>query len=187
MSKVCFIMVGVSGSGKSTTMKRIKEVAGGSTQAVFSLDDCRIDFLKKTPGMISDLDDEKSIYKMAFDHANSNQKEFDEFVNESWATALKADVLFVDNTNLSRKSRARWIQEARAKKFMIWGVEMMTPLDTIISRQSSRSDKFVPEDVVRDMYMRQQSLMVGDEVDVAVVVDGTSAAPQIEGILLRAD
>lgn len=186
-AKVCFIMVGVSGSGKSTAMAGIKKVAGSGTQAVFSLDTCRINFLMRTPGIISDLDDEKSIYKMAFEHANENQKEFDDFVNASWAEALKADILFVDNTNLTRKSRARWIQDARAKKFTIWGVEMMTPLDVVIARQSSRADKSVPESVVRDMYMRQQSLMVGDEVDFAVVVDGTASTPALEGILFRAD
>jgi predicted kinase len=173
MAKVCFVMVGVSGSGKSTTISRIKKIAGDGLHMVFSLDNCRIRFLMSKTGMVSDLDDEKSIYEMAFQHANDNQKEFDAFVNELWAKCLAADILFVDNMNLTRKSRARWIQDARSKKFAIWGVEMMTPLDTILSRQSTRTDKTVPESMVRDMYMRQQSLMVGDEVDFLVVVDGS--------------
>jgi tRNA uridine 5-carbamoylmethylation protein Kti12 len=160
-------MVGVSGSGKSTVTYRLwNRYHCDENVAEFSLDVCRLDFLD----MITD--DPKKAYAMAFKHATENQKQFDEYVNKRWAEALKADVIFVDNTNLTRKSRARWIQEARSKGFTIVAVNVMTPLKVVMERQATRKDKSVPLEVVRDMYMRMQEVQA-DEADYVLHVDGT--------------
>lgn len=50
----------------------------------------------------------------------------------------------------------------------------MCPLQTIIDRQRTRTDKSVPEETIRDMYMRQQEVLVGSEVDILKVVDGSA-------------
>ena len=171
MTKVCYIMVGVSGSGKSTVMSSIAKKfhsGQGEKTAVFSLDLCRLDFLDQI------TDDPKKAYADAFAYANANKHRFDEFVNMTWAQALKAQVLFVDNTNLTKKTRARWVNEARAKGFTIVAVNVMTPLKVVLERQATRPDKSVPLDVVRDMYMRLQEVQA-DEVDFIMHVDGTRA------------
>lgn len=172
MTKVCYIMVGVSGSGKSTVMSSIakKYHSGqGEKTAVFSLDLCRLDFLDQI------TDDPKKAYAEAFAYANENKQRFDAFVTGTWNRCLlTSEVLFVDNTNLTKKARARWVTEARAKGFTIIAVNVMTPLKVVMERQATRPDKSVPLDVVRDMYMRLQEVQA-DEVDFIIHVDGTRA------------
>jgi len=176
-TKIAFIMVGVSGAGKSTIKKKLIERLGedGMDVRVFSLDDCRMSFMHASHAgqWWSDLDTDADLYRMAFDYANSNQKEFDAHVNDQWAKALSGDAVIVDNTNLTKKSRARWVSDSKAKGFTVWAIQVMCPLQTVIDRQKSRGDKAVPEQVVRDMYMRQQEVLVGSEADMLMVVDGT--------------
>lgn len=176
MNKHCYIMVGVSGSGKSTVMwdminhfpqmwdMILKTVE--QTYSIFSLDMCRLDFLDEIS------DDPKVAYARAFDKANNNKSEFNAFVDKVWKQALESEVVFVDNTNLTKKSRARWIQDARKKGFKIVAVNVMSPLQTVLDRQATRKDKSVPAEVVRDMYMRMQEVQA-DEADYIMNIDGT--------------
>lgn len=166
MTKNCYIMVGVSGSGKSTAVKKLIDHHAGQNIAVFSLDSARLDFYDQINS------DPKQAYADAYKYATENAERFDEFVRCAWTETLKADVIVVDNTNLTKKSRARWVNEARAKGFKIIAIQMMTPLETVLARQMTRSDKQVPAETVRDMYFRQQEVLVGSEADVLLVVDG---------------
>lgn len=182
--KSCFVMVGVSGAGKSTIMEQLKKISGGKDIRTFSLDDCRLAFAGNhiageihRRGELSNAE----MYRIAFDMANENKSEFNDYVTDSWNKAMEGDVLFVDNTNLTRKARARWCTEAKAKGFSVWGIEVMAPLEVLVARQATRGDKSVPEAVVRDMYMRQQSVLVGSEVDFLMVVDGTADNTKLIG------
>lgn len=178
MTKICFVMVGVSGCGKSTAVKSLSAITGKSNITTFSLDDCRLRFAAnhiageemRRGGMT-----EAEAYRIAFDMANENKSEFDAYVNSAWQDALKGDAIFVDNTNLTRKSRARWINDARAQKATIIGVEIHAPLDVVLARQALRGDKIVPANIVRDMYMRQQEMLLGSECDFILHIDGTKA------------
>jgi len=176
-------MIGVSGSGKSTIQRKLMGELSSVDQyfgSTFSLDDVRIRFVRQElSDQISASDSEADIYRMAFQHANDNKKEFDAFVNQEWAATLATNgVIFIDNTNLTKKSRARWISDARSKGYKIVCVQVMTPLDTVLARQSSRTDKSVPLDTVRDMYLRQQEAQLGTECDILINVDGTKPVPR---------
>lgn len=183
MSKVAFIMIGVSGSGKSTIQTKLMGELSSVNQyfcSTFSLDDARIRFLhQEKSDQILSSDSDADIYRKAFRYANDNKKEFDDFVNQEWWAVLTTNgAIFIDNTNLTRKSRARWISDARSKGFKIVCVQVMTPLDTVLARQTSRTDKSVPLETVSDMFMRQQEAQLGTECDVLINVDGTKPVPQ---------
>ena len=178
MQKICFVMVGVSGSGKSTVQTKLATSYETPNKYAFSLDSLRLAYTRdKHPQGFElwETMDPSSFYSLAFKFVNEHTTGFDKYVTASWKEALKADVLFIDNTNLSRKSRNRWVTEARKAGFFMVAVEMLTPLDVVLERQKTRGDKYVPEATVRDMYMRQQAVMVGSEVDVIMYVDGTSS------------
>jgi len=167
MDRVCYIIVGVSGSGKSTLVNQLKSQL--DDYCVFSLDDVRVDMYSLLNEYIPD--DKKTMYSAAFSFVNQNQEQFNKYVDERWKSALKHVHVIVDNTHLTRKSRARWIQDARSKGFKIVVFNVMTPLQVVLDRQSSRADKAVPADVVRDMYMRLQEVQA-DEYDVLINYDG---------------
>jgi len=144
-----YILVGPPGSGKSTYTSTLGDVD------VFSLDRCREAVLDRHRPEITDP---KERYANAFDICvHDCKEEFDQLVNERWTECLRSskDVV-VDNTNLTRKSRARWVNDLHARKFHVVMVMFMVTLQTVQDRQSTRRDKEVPADVVRDMYMRLQ-------------------------------
>ncbi len=165
-----YILIGPSGSGKSTYTKQFTDDAQIDA-CVFSLDACRLSFLGAEK---FNLTREESIehYKAAFNYANANSKEFDSYVAAQWKKAMEHNVVIVDNTNLSRKSRARWIADLRKKKFTIVCVEFLVSLNTILERQATRQDKSIPVEIVRQMYFRQEAALVGSECDSVVVVYG---------------
>ena len=173
---MCFIMSGVSGSGKSTAADKLAQRFSNNSVSIFSLDTCRVK-------LFSDVFGRNGSYAEAFDYANQNQDSFNSLVNSEWAKSLKNEVVIVDNTNLSRKSRARWCADADAKRFTIWGINVYAPLQVVLDRQKTRGDKSVPENVVRDMFFRQQGFMVGDEVHFALAINGLSSSPTLQGSL----
>jgi predicted kinase len=173
--KKAFILIGASGSGKSTVRKQLEEKLSART---FSLDDCRINFyLDNAPGYDGTPDSgltEGDMYGKAFKFCNERSKEFDEYVDNCWNSLLiTCDMIIVDNVNGTRKSRAKWVDGLRKKKFHIVMLQMQTPLDVIIERQQTRGDKCVPAEVVRSQYMRQEEPMIGSECDEIIVVNGT--------------
>lgn len=169
--KRAFILIGASGSGKSTVRNKLKEVYGESMRT-FSLDDCRINFyLDRAP--VGEGLTRGDMYGKAFDFANANSKEFNDYVQEIWTATRTAQTVVVDNVNGTRKSRAPWVQALQKDKFHITMIQVQTPLKVILERQHTRGDKSVPENIVRQMYMRQEEAMVGSECDSVLVIDGT--------------
>lgn len=183
IAKKAFILIGASGSGKSTVTRTIQEhfipktpmIGTGPTTAVFSLDACRLEyyahFLAGSGGQPSLVPAE--VYRAAFDYCNEQAKEFEVFVEEVWKAASKTPVIIIDNVNSTRKSRAKWVQKLRQEKYHITMVEVQTPLDIILARQSTRGDKNVPVEAVKTQFLRQESAMVGSECDNVIIIDGT--------------
>jgi predicted kinase len=185
VSKIAYFLLGVSGSGKSTIVKHLKKQLDPKlTVATFSHDNNFMDFkaYMHCGQWWSDLDSDADMYKQARDFA-IDHKDFSKFENEAWAEALTADVLFIDTMHVSRKKRAKYLNDARAKKFTVYGIQMMTTLKTLLDRQHTRRDKVVPESVIRDAYFRQEEFLVPSEVDLMFVVDGTAKEPVLHAMV----
>ena len=171
--KQSFILIGASGSGKSTARRQLEEKFSDCVVNTFSLDDCRINFYKEKKEKSTEVLSEGELYSKAFAYANKRGKEFDEYVAARWKDALNAQVVIVDNVNGTRKSRSKWIEPLKKANFLVTAVQLQTPLNVIIARQATRGDKSVPENIVRQQYMHQEEAMVGSEFDELIVVDGT--------------
>lgn len=169
-----FIMIGPSGSGKSTwTTARVRP-----GDKVLSLDTARLAFLSTKNDIGFSRGDEKGFYRAAFEHACANEREFNAFVQQQTREAFHelratgADV-YIDNTNGSKKVRAKWIQEARAVGMKVIAVEFWNTLETLAQRQKTRSDKEVPYSSLKSQYFAQTSAWHGSEVDEVIVVHGS--------------
>jgi gluconate kinase len=79
--------------------------------------------------------------------------------------------IYVDNTNLSKKGRANYIREARKYGYIVQAILVPVDLQTILDRQDTRQDKFVPLDAVEQQYMRLNLPSLG-EVDRIITYAG---------------
>jgi len=166
-SPIIYIPIGVSGSGKSTLF-----------------DSESMDCILKKDGIDVDRIVNYSLdaLRMAwYDHGGDYQKAWtlacdDKTFNSKARTAFNVAVqegcdIYLDNMNLSRKSRAGYIQTARQHGYRIHAILLPVALQTVLDRQSTRTDKTLPKDAVRDMYMRL-SIPSKTEVDRIITYSG---------------
>jgi predicted kinase len=170
----CFVLVGPSGSGKSTWVAKHKNA---STRMV-SLDTYRLAFFyQNSPELAADEHhDVKQDYRDAFEYCTANDAAFRKFTDEKIKDAFhyakfggEVDV-FVDNTNGSKKTRARYIQAARNIGMKVVAVEFWNTFETLAARQKTREDKEVPYSSLKQQYFAQTCALLGSEVDSVVVV-----------------
>jgi predicted kinase len=178
----CYIMVGPSGSGKSTW---IKQMIGDKKHGwhIASMDRYRHDFwFTKNNIGFSEVDD-KEFYRTIFQYAVDNESAFKAFMSEKINETFRSvagtaklhapSLVFVDNTNGSKKARARWVQEARNCGLKVVAVEFWNTLHTVLDRQETRTDKEVPGPSVCSQYYAQTCTLLGSEVDEVIVVTPT--------------
>ena len=154
---VVTFMVGVSGSGKSTYTNKMLGV--NTNLKIFSLDEIRIR-LYKMHNPSTEKMSEKDLYRKAFMWCNTNSELFTKTQNDEFLVLLKSGVdIIVDNMNATRKSRRKYIPLAKQHGYTIRVVELVAPLKTVISRQETRTDKTVPNEVVCNTYFNTQSAL----------------------------
>lgn len=197
--KTAYLLIGTSGSGKSTMIEQLKLDHEGQDIGVFSLDTCRLAYYAwhgdsgKMAGrpqlrfmhlnLPTGRDEMLEFYRSAFDYCNEAGADFSDFVTSEWIYVRdNNDVVIVDNTNLTRKQRSRWVSElrnSRTAEFHIVAIEFLVPLDTLIQRQSTRQDKSIPLSAVKQQYFRQEAALLGSECDEVRVV--SSADSEVKG------
>lgn len=144
-----FVAIGPSGVGKSTLFRKLENKHPG-LQA-FSLDILRHKFY--------DPDDYKKAWEASTKDGNFRSRANQEYVD---AVDQKKD-LYLDNTNLTPKSRRFYIQEARRRGYKIVGITFPgVDLDTLIARQQTRGDKNVPADAVRQQWQSMKGPEAGE-------------------------
>jgi len=147
-----FVMIGASGTGKSTSLANLS-----GEYEHFSLDNLRHEWY--------DPDD----YRVAFSKSCKDKK-FNSKANAVYSNMLATGKnVVVDNVNGSKKRRAHYLNMAKTKGYKTIAVLIPVALNTIIERQHSRPDKFVPDDVVTRQYMYLSMPSYGEFDDIYVV------------------
>jgi predicted kinase len=156
--KNAYILVGASGSGKSTISKQINNAE------IFSLDSCRIQFFldRNINSSLSEIE----LYESAWNYCNSVKNEFDSFTNKIFLTLIKENKnIIIDNINISPKSRRRWIVLLKQHNYNIVGFEFMNTLDNLKEHSDRRADKKLKFEIVKQHYLATSLLRYGSEVD----------------------
>ena len=120
------LMVGVSGSGKSTHAAKLARATGAT---IVEPDAIR----KELTGDASDQSRNGEVFRLAHSRAE--------------AILLDGKSVVVDATNLDRKTRAEWVAIARRCGAEARAVVVDTPVDVAKKRNRSR-DRVVPLDVI---------------------------------------
>lgn len=175
---VMFVLIGAPGIGKSTWTKGLDQSRmfhGDGAVTVVSEDNYRLEFAEAhLTGTIS-FEGEHVLYKelspkkkyaaawaFCFDHS----ADYDKYAAKQLMDAVSSgNDLVLDRTNLTRKSRGKWIQAAKQAKYQIVAIEFYQDESTVLDRQSTRGDKAVPLSRVRQMYMSTSTAWFPVEVD----------------------
>ncbi len=150
---ILYIAIGASGSGKSTIFKKLK--SHNPNLNYFSWDQLRLDWY--------DSEDYSNAWKLANEDKSFNLKADVHFRN---LLKQKQD-LFVDNTNLTEKRRLSFIIPAKKLGYKTVAIIFNVPLKTLIDRQTTRNDKYVPEESVKGQFNSLQPPTKG-EFDVVI-------------------
>lgn len=151
--KTLIMAIGPSGCGKSTLLKKIQKQ---HEVHHYSWDLLRLEWY--------DADYAKA-YQMSVDDPKFNARYMKVFKD----LVLEGKTIYIDNTNLSRKRRRPFIDDARKHGYNVIGYVFPIAIDTVIKRQFTRGDKCVPESAVRQHYMALQGPLLGEFDHIEVV------------------
>jgi predicted kinase len=164
------VLIGASGSGKSTWMKKYTDTYPNDNVNVFSLDMERLRFFYANHPTYAELDEVKT-YRLAFQYANDNSAAFTKFADKSFVEMLATEnTLIIDNVNASRKARRKWLTVADQKGFKTWAVMFPMSLSLLAGRSATRTDKKVPSDAVTRQFMSVSVPWAGSEVNSVSVI-----------------
>ena len=151
------IPIAPSGAGKSTLFKKL--IAESSEEILHhSMDDIRIE----TYG-----DD----YAEAFERSK-NDSNFASIVQADFIKKIKTGKsIYIDNTNLSRKRRRFYVDQANRNDYNVVAYLIPTTIKTLLERQKSRPDKFVPYKSVMQQYVSLSLPTLGLEFDEIIITD----------------
>lgn len=133
----CVILIGVPASGKTTW---IKEQERFDDTWVMSTDDI--------------IEEIAEFYGMTYDEAFSDLIKFAEKVmwSEMKMAAEDGDMIYIDRTNMSEKSRKKFIDFLKPYGYTFEAVDFETPeKDEWERRLNSRVGKTIPKNVLKSM------------------------------------
>lgn len=156
--RTLYIAIGPSGSGKSTVYNTLREKYPELVH--YSWDSLRHSWY--------DVDN----YRNAWNLANADPTFYNRAF-EVYKSFLDANVdIYIDNTNLTKKGRKRFVKLAKELGYRTIGIVFDSiGLDELISRQSTRPDKYVPASAVIRQYNSFQPPTVSEFDEVFNSVD----------------
>lgn len=129
------VPIGPSGSGKSTLFKVLQDQYPNLKS--FSWDALRLEWY--------DPNDYTRAWELA-----SKDKTFYDRANAMFRQMIKnGNNIYVDNVNISPKSRRQFVEAAKNAGYRTVAYVLKVDMDTLLKRQQTRPDKFVPVDAVR--------------------------------------
>lgn len=172
-AKVICLLIGASGSGKSTYVKRQIEQYSEDGVGVYSLDSLRLSFAEEHLGVDFLHYTEHERYRKAFDLSVTRGDGFNKYADKAFSEMLKKyDYILVDNVNVSRKSRIKWADRARNRGFGVAAVLFPISKKELLKRMTARNDKRVPEEAVLRQWNQISYPSIGDDVDLVTVYPG---------------
>jgi predicted kinase len=163
---VLYMPIGASGVGKSTYVKSILKTL--SNIKVYSWDDLRLEwYINNEEHRNLNMQDK---YELAFKR-QVEDKDFNDKANDRFIEFVSSGInIIVDNTNLSKKRRQFFVDAARKNGYWIKAILFPTMLQTVIDRQNSRTDKTVPDAVVKQQYLSLQLPQYGEVDEISSVL-----------------
>lgn len=160
---VLYMPIAASGAGKSTYVKQLVEA--GKVNRVHSWDDLRMEWYV-------DPDEDlpiKEQYRLAFER-QCEDKTFNQRTNIEFMKIIKAgESVVVDNTNLTKKRRRFFVQEAKKHGYRVVALLFPARVNTILERIKTRPDKEVPVVAVRRHYFSLQLPSYGEFHEIRVI------------------
>ena len=166
-----YILVGPSGSGKSTFTQ---ELSKNHDVSVINDDQMKMDLFRSI--FANDARSDFDIYDDAWQYCTMDHKpEYTFYRNKQISdiasnTAKNGSVVVCDMVNSSKKRRAQMVDVAKCHDLDVEVVEFWVPLDTLLARQQSRSDKRVPVDSIKKQYSAIQLAWLGVECNSVKVI-----------------
>jgi len=143
MTKICYILVGMPASGKSTWIRdnsSIGDLPGNEPYYMASTDDT--------------IETVSRLYDMTYDQGFKNLIAFAESVmwNDLRQAAEEGIKIYIDRTNLTVRSRKKFIDFLRQYGYTFEAIVFPTPDETEWRRRlDSRRGKTIPENVLKGM------------------------------------
>ena len=154
---VLYMLIGASGSGKSTYTKELVDSYAAMDEFIFtySLDQLRLNWYG-------------DVYGKAW-NASCEDKEFVAKTHKHFMQMIgNGHHMIVDNTNTSTKRRKFYLDNAKAKGYKTIAVTFPISISMLLERSKTRLDKQVPENGIRQQYMLLQQPMFGEFDEIVV-------------------
>ncbi len=156
---VLYMSIGAPASGKSTFGEGF-----GSDVLIHNWDNLREEFYVDEPTGDRDTD-----YDLAFDRSVED-KEFVSKCHQHFISLIKTGKsVYVDNTNASAKRRRFFVDQADRRGYRKVAVLFPTPLQTLLDRQKSRTDKTVPINAVKQIWESISMPQIGEFDEIWVI------------------
>lgn len=143
---ILHVPIAATGTGKSTYFSNMPNKAIDK----FSLDDCRLDWY--------DGADYGECFKLACEDKDFTKKTNTKFLN----MLSEGNDIYVDNCNISTKSRRFYVDEARKKGYRIVAVTFPVSKTELFNRSVNRMDKIIGNSIAMSMYDRIQQPSFGE-------------------------
>lgn len=153
------ILIGASGTGKSSFAAQ--KIAEGFAYCNWDMYRVKLALQKGIPPYTNEID----LYAAAYEYVDTHRSEFSRYAQVEFVKIMKDyHNVVVDNTCLTAKRRAEFVNQAKNRGYKVSAVLTPVSVPQLMSRMDSRDDKQVPRDKVLTQFYRLSLPWKGVEV-----------------------